>query len=365
MELHLPRTAVLSLEIVFKNQPDDRDVAMKLATAYIAVDQASKADRIYADLLAANPADSEVARAYKDLGARRTMDEKGYAELESGEGSYRDVLKDKEEAVSLEQQNRNVKTGDVADRQIAEQRARLEKEPGNLRILREIAELHVQKEEFNEALATLERLIAADGGNDPSLAKLVTETRLRQFNHRIATLDPSDPDHAERRAALEKERDDFELADCRSRLNRYPADLAIRFELGELCFRGGRISEAIQELQKAQNHPHHRIAAMGLLAKCFARRGINDVAARTLQNAIREKLIFDDEKKDLVYELGCVLEKSGKANEAIEQFKLIYEVDIGFRDVGARGRLLRVAGRLSRPPPHEPEAVSVKLASSS
>lgn len=336
MELRLPKTAVLSLEIVFKNQPGDRDVALKLAEAYIAAGQASKADRVYADLLAANPADAEVARAYKDLGARRTLDEKGYAALETGEGSYRDVLKDKEEAVSLEQAQRQVKDGDVADRQIAEQRARLDKEPGNLRLLRGIAELHVQKQEFDQALAALDQLVAAEGGTDPSLAKLVTETRLRQFHHRLSILDPSDPDHSERRAALEKERDEFELADCRARLERYPADLAIRFELGQLCFRAGRISEAIQELQKAQNHPHHRIAAMGLLAKCFARRGIHDVAARTLQNAIREKPVFDEEKKDLVYELGCVLEKSGKPGEAIEQFKLIYEVDIGFRDVGAR-----------------------------
>ena len=63
---------------------------------------------------------------------------------------------------------------------------------------------------------------------------------------------------------------------------------------------------------------------------------MNDLAARTLQNAIKEKVVFDDEKKELIYALGCVLEKMGKAEEAIEQFKLIYESDIGYKDVAAK-----------------------------
>jgi len=76
--------------------------------------------------------------------------------------------------------------------------------------------------------------------------------------------------------------------------------------------------------------------AMGYLAQCFAKRGMNDLAARKFQEAIKEKPGFDDEKKDLIYQLGCVLEKMGKADEAIEQFKQIYEADIGYKDVAAK-----------------------------
>ena len=35
----------------------------------------------------------------------------------------------------------------------------------------------------------------------------------------------------------------------------------------------------------------------------------------------------------MVYTLGCVFEKMGKKEEAIEQFKLIYEIDMAYRDV--------------------------------
>jgi hypothetical protein len=57
---------------------------------------------------------------------------------------------------------------------------------------------------------------------------------------------------------------------------------------------------------------------------------------RTLQNAIKEKPAFDEEKKDLIYNLGCVLDAMGKKAEAMEQFLQIYETDVNYRDVGAK-----------------------------
>lgn len=336
LAINLPRTAVLSLEIVFKNAPGDRNIAMKLAEALLAAGQVQRADRIYADLLAVNPNDQAVARAYKDLGARRTMAEKGYATLATGEGSYRDALRNPEEAAALEQESRQVQTDAGGNRLLADYEERLQREPGNLKILRNIAEVLVQREDFAGALAAYDRIVAAEGRSDPSLEKAIADTRLRQFEQRLQQLDPAAADVEEQRARLEAERAAFQLEECRARAERYPTDLAIRFELGELYFRANRLTEAIQELQKAQAHPHRRIAALGLLARCFGCRGMNDLAVRTLQNALREKPVLDEEKKDLVYELGCVLERMGRADEAVEQFKLIYEVDIGYRDVAAR-----------------------------
>ena len=336
MTVGLPRTAVLSLEIVFKSNPSDRGVAIRLAQALVAAGQVERADRIYSDLLAATPADLEVARAYKDLGARRTIHEKGYADFGTEQASYRDALKDEKESVTLEQEHRSLKADDVGQRLLAEYQDRLAREPGNPKVLRNIADLHAQAGRFDEALAIYRQILDREGSKDPALEKAIAEIRLRQFDTRIQALDPADSDHATQRVQLEKERDEFELADCRQRVERFPTDLAIRFELGQLYFRARRIPEAIQELQKAQSHPHLRLAAMGMLARCFAHRGMNDLAARTFQNALKEKTAFDDEKKELLYDLGVVLEKMGKNAEAIEHFKLIYENDIGFRDIAAR-----------------------------
>ncbi len=139
--LELPHTAVLSYETLVKNSPKDRNLAIEFAKALAAAGDISegennRGEKILMDLLRDNPNDGELNKALKNLSARKTMDEGGYAALENGEGSFRDILKNKTEAVSLEQQNRVVKTEDVTERLIGEYEARLQTEPDNLKLIR-------------------------------------------------------------------------------------------------------------------------------------------------------------------------------------------------------------------------------------
>jgi tetratricopeptide (TPR) repeat protein len=336
MAADLPRTACLSLEILLKHSPKDFELSMDYGKALAKAGQVTKAEDVYADLLRAYPAKGEVADALKDLSARKTLQEGGYDALADGTGSYRDILKNKDEAVALEQEKREVKSDDVAVRLIREYEERLPKEPKNLKLLRQLAELYAQKKDFDRALEYAERIRGSEGGNEPSLDRMIADITLKKFEHAITQLDATAPDYGEQLARIQAERDAFQLNECKSRAERYPTDLQIRFELGELYFKAGKTSEAIQEFQKAQSNPSRRLQSMGYLGQCFGRRGMNDLAARTLQNAIKEKTGFDDEKKELIYQLGSVLEKMGKAEEAIEQFKLIYEVDIGYKDVATK-----------------------------
>ncbi|MBI4326916.1 MAG: tetratricopeptide repeat protein [Chloroflexi bacterium] len=332
----LPKTAVLSLEILAKHSPKDREISLKLGEALAQAGEIARAESIYAELQRANPGDNTIAQALKNLSANRTMQEGGYEALAGGEGSYRDILKDKAEAVSLEQESRQVKSDDVAERLIEEYEARIPNEPSNLKLLRSVAELCTQKKEFDKALEYYNRIMAAEGIPDPALERAIAETTARKFDHLLGELNPQAPDYAEQSAKLQAGRQAYLIADCRKRVERYPNDLQARFELGQVYFEAGKISEAIQEFQKAQSNPHRRVQAMSYLGQCFSRRGMNDLAARTLQNALKEKLVFDEEKKDLIYLLGSVLEKMGQTEEAIEQFKQIYEVDIGYRDVAGK-----------------------------
>jgi len=334
--LELPRTAVLSLEVLAANSPKDRDVAIKFAKALADSGEVGRAEKILADLYRSFPTDNDLAQALKDLSARKTLDEGGYDALADGTGSYRDILRNKEEAVSLEQQNRQVKTEDVAERLINEYETRLKTEPKNLKLLRSLAELCTQKKQFDRALEFYGQIKASEAGADASLDRSIADTMGRKLDHEMSLLDPSAPDHAEKVAKLQAEKLAYQLAECQKRAEKFSTDLQIRFELGQLYFQAGKIGEAIQEFQKAQGNPHRRIAAMNYLAQCFAKRKMFDLATRTLQGALKEKLVFDDEKKELIYNLGCVLESMGKKDEAIKQFELIYEVDIGYRDVGAR-----------------------------
>ncbi len=334
--MEMPKTAALSLEVLHKSSPNDKNLAIEYANALAGTGEAGRAEDVLAEVLRSMPNDAELAQALKDLSARKTLDEGGYNALAGGEGSYRDILKDAGQAVALEQEKRMMKTEDVAARLIGEYEARLQTEPNNLKLLRSLAELYTQKKQFDQALSFYDRIKASEMGTDASLDRVIAETVVRRYDHQIEQLDPKLPDHAERVAKLNAEKLNYQIAECQKRVERFPTDLSIRFEMGELYFQAGKFGEAISEFQKAQSNPHKRIAAMSCLAQCFAKRKMFDLAARTLQNAIKEKVVFDDEKKDLIYNLGLVLESMGKKDEAIEQLKLIYETDIAYRDVAAR-----------------------------
>ena len=334
--LEFPRTAAMSLEALFRNSPKDKEVAIEYANALAEIGEPKRGERILAELYRANPTDNDLSQALKDLSARKTMDEGGYDSLADGTGSYRDILKNENEARSLEQQNRVEKSEDVTDRLIREYEARAKTEPNNLKLVRSLAELYAQKKDFTRALSYYDQLKASDLGNDATLDKAITDTIARKLDFQVSQLDKNAADYSEQVAKLQAEKQQYQLDECKRRVEKFPTDLQIRFEMGQLYFQAGKYTEAIAEFQKSRNNPHRRVASMNYLAQCFAQKKMYDLAARSLQDAIKEKPVFDDEKKELVYHLAGVLEKLGKKEEAFEQLKLVYEVDSGYKDVSER-----------------------------
>jgi tetratricopeptide (TPR) repeat protein len=335
--LEFPQTAILSLEVMVRNSPKDKALVMEFAnTVATSGVSASAAEKFLDDLMRSLPYDPDLVQAQKNLSAHRTMDEGGYGALADGKGSYRDVLRNKDEAVTLEREKRVQQTEDTAERLIHEYESRLPNEPGNLKLMRSLAELYTQKNRFIPALELYQRIKGSDMGTDATLDRAIADTTLRKFDFQIAQVNPFAPDHAEQAALIQAEKSAWQLAECQQRVEKYPTELALRYELGQLYFAAGKINEAIVEFQKAQSNPNKRLGAMNYLAQCFAKRKMFDSAVRTLQNAIKEKAGFDDEKKDLIYNLGCVFESMGKKAEANEQFVMIWETDAGYKDVSAK-----------------------------
>jgi tetratricopeptide (TPR) repeat protein len=334
--LELPKTGALSLEVMVRNAPKDKALVIEFANLVAGTGgDTTAAEKALEELIRSTPFDPDLAQVQKNLSARKTLDE-SYGALEGGEGSYRDILRNKNEAVTLEQEHRVQKSEDTTANLISEYETRLKTEPNNVKMIRSLAELYTQKNQFDRALEMYQRVKQAGASGDATLDRALADTTVRKMDFELAQLNPFAPDHADQVARIEAAKTAFRLADCQQRAEKYPTDLAIRFELGQLYLQAGKIGEAIGEFQKAQQNPHKRIAAMSCLAQCFARRGMNDSAVRTLENAIKEKSAFDDEKKDLIYNLGCVLEKMGRQAEAIQQFLVIYENDIGYRDISAK-----------------------------
>src|SRR5262249_29687313 len=96
MAMEMPRTAVMSLDILTANSPKDRELAIKFANALADSGEVVRAEKLLANLSQEFPQDQDLALALKNISARKTMEKGGYEALAEGKGSYRDILKDKE-----------------------------------------------------------------------------------------------------------------------------------------------------------------------------------------------------------------------------------------------------------------------------
>src|SRR5439155_17437873 len=167
---------------------------------------------------------------------------------------------------------------------IKEYESRLQTEPNNLKVLRNLADLYTQTTEFAKDREFYAKIKATDiGAADSSLDKAIAEATSRKFDHDMAQLDQTAPDYAEKAAKIQADKQAYQLSECQKRIERFPTDLQIRFELGQLYFQNGKIGEAIQEFQKSRSNPHRKTQSLNYLGQCYARRNMNELAIRTVE----------------------------------------------------------------------------------
>ena len=126
------------------------------------------------------------------------------------------------------------------------------------------------------------------------------------------------------------------FTDLSSRVERYPNDLRLRFELGAILFEQDRHDDAIQQLQMAQRSPKDRNDALYYLARCFRAKGQNDMATMQLETALEQVPIMDDNRKKILMELGELAEQAGDTEKAFNFYREIYGADIAYRDIGQK-----------------------------
>lgn len=326
----LPEVAINLLEIMNTRNPEDVPSLTRLGNLYLEVGDTANARSCFERLHSLRPNDPVILKALKDAQAVDTMKQGRWTDAKS----YRDVIRDTGEAKLLEQQAKAVKTTADVDSLLAEYQEKLQAEPQNANVRRMMADLMARSGRFDDAIAMLEETIRISGGGDPQIDRALSNVRLQKIEAEIESLREAGREDAA--DAKEQERKDFVFADAADRVRRYPNDLQFKYEYGVQLFERGQVNEAIQQFQLSQRNPQRRIRSLYYMAMCFEQKGQLDIAVDQLEKACAELSLMDDTKKDIVYEMGLVLEKQGQRERAIECYKQIYSVDISFRDVAQK-----------------------------
>ena len=339
---NLPEVAAFALETILEASPKDTKVMHELARHYSQFGEPDRAVNLYQRITDIAPNDLSAIKGAKDASASASMQSGGWDREET---TYRDLIKDKDQAVALEQQSRIVRSDEMIENLLLELHAKADAEPGNVDTSRRIAELYEQREDWENAANWFSYAAALSNNSDMALVRKASDLQLRQFDIAIESREefiaanPDTPEAIEYTTEMEgfrAQRADWSMSSARARVEQNPTDLQLRFELGDILVQLERWQDAIPELQKARQNPNVRIRAMSLLGQCFTARSMLDLAAKTLTDAAGELATMDSVKKDVIYNLGLVYEQMGDKEKAIDCMKQIYEVDYGYRDVAPR-----------------------------
>ncbi len=133
--------AFFAFESLIEINPKDKTQFYRFASFCLQQDEKglprnpTRAVELYNRILALDPNDILAVKGSKDAAAAQSVQQGGWEVAES----YRDLIKNKEQAVALEQQGRVIKSDEIIESQIAELSAQVQAEPQSIDKSRRIA----------------------------------------------------------------------------------------------------------------------------------------------------------------------------------------------------------------------------------
>ena len=325
--------AAITIEAAYECSNKDTALLERVATYYQMAKRWDKARDAFRKLAELKPGDQRVLQCLKNTEAQATMNA-GWEQTAGKKGGFQNLIANKEQAAKLDAANKAVVTGDDAEVLIQEKLKQIEAEPKNMNARRALARIYVQAKRYYEAIDVLQQAIEASGTMDPELDRMLSQTKTQYYDQQIALL--REQGREEEAEQMEGEKNQFVFDDLAARVERYPNDLHLRFELGKLYFTYGYYDDALTHLQLAQKSPKDRLWALYYLAMCFLQQGQTDMAVMQLETARDALPTMDDLKKKVVYQLGLCAEAAGDLEKAYQYYKDVYAADVGFEDLSER-----------------------------
>ena len=325
--------AAISVEAAYECSNKDPSLLERVATYYTMAKRWDKVRDAYQKLSEMKPGDQRVMQLLKNAEAQATMNS-GWTETVGKTGGFQALIANKEQAAKLDAANKAVVTGDDAELLIQEKLKQIEAEPKNMNARRALARIYIQGKRFYEAIDVLQQAIEVSGTMDPELDRMLSQTKVQYYDQQIEALRANGQE--DDAVAMEGEKNQFVFDDLAARVERYPNDLHLRFELGKQYFTYGYYDDALTHLQLAQKSPKDRLWALYYLAMCFLAQDQVDMGVMQLETARDAIPTMDDLKKKVVYQLGLCAEASGDLEKAYQYYKDVYSSDVGFEDLSER-----------------------------
>ncbi len=329
-----------SLEIAREYHSKNIQVLDRLACAYANMKKGMEALRIRQEIANLMPDSLEAQQRVREAAALATMEQ---GKWEDGSDDYRTKLKNEKQAVTIEQADKIVRNIDDIGDLIQEYEKQRKEGKDTIEMRRKLADLYQKSDQHDKAIEYFNMVTEMLGTNDPLIDRGIEKSEVAKMNvlvkqwEEYLAANPDKKEEAETNiATICSQRDAYILQKAVERVNSYPNDLQLRYELALAYWEARDINNALQQFQLAQKNPQRRLPSLVYLGRCFSENGQLDMAVEQLNKAIGEMIPMDAQKMEALYHLGLTYEKLGKNDTAMDAFKKIYQANVKFRDVAER-----------------------------
>jgi tetratricopeptide (TPR) repeat protein len=354
--LGLTDLAVWTLEQARHKDPRDASVNRFLARMYEKRGNFAQAIALWELVRRVDPRDVEAQTKSKDLAANETIARGRYDEAAAKSGEAPAAAEDEPAAApparppssaEIRAAARRPATpspeGSPADRgarEAAQVRARIEADPTNANAYLQLAALHRRHGQIEQARAVLQDGLGPTG-NAFEVAVELADLDIEAFRRDLALTEekqrasPQDEGLRQIRLGLMREINSRELELYRRKADRYPTEMAHRFELGVRLLRAGQVDEAIRELQAARSDPRQHWRSLMYLAHCFKTRNNWRLAKRNFEECLQSLPAGEETtRKEVLFQLAQGSAEAGDLAAAVEMAHELANLDFAYKDIG-------------------------------
>jgi tetratricopeptide (TPR) repeat protein len=342
----VPEAAITVLEEIVELDRAHVEAYRKLGQLWAAKEEPEKAIAYWEKVKQYKPDDKEASKAVRDLSAATMVKRAEERKQQTGDESFRALVKSEEESAELEQRAKIIRTDEDRLQAIKFKKEDLRKDPENSRLWRDLGGLYQDLKKWDHALAAYKKALEVNPQDLFAGERIgvLQEVRLQeQVGHLRERLEAAGT-NGDRCEDLQKELEAkesqflaFQLKEYARRVKAHPTDYELKMSYGDVLMRAGEYDEAIGQFQKAVKDPKFKVACHNKIGKCFESKKLYDLADGQYKHALGGIADPDSElAKDVKYNLGVVAEKKGDTAIALKYFQEIMATDINYRDVSGR-----------------------------
>lgn len=329
--LEYKEIAVFTLECAVESDANNKALLERLAELYEARGDFNLAVTVWERICRIDPDDGIARMRVNQAATRQVIEKGGYENAEDTKG----VMADHEIAKRLNISKPGEADGPGQSEEADLQRA-LRKEPDNKDHYLRLGDFYRRNGKYDEASQMLTKAVELSGG-DTNIKEQVEDVELDKMRKNIdiaKSASNGSEEAVQQLKDLEKELRLREMEMLRGRIDRYPGDLRVKYQLAECLMQEGKFSDSIPLFQQASRDTRLEPKCLAFLGRCFIQEKKYGLAKRQFQKAVPKIDVHDQEDLflEVHYWLGRLMESSKDVDAAEEHYGDVLAVQYEYRD---------------------------------